>query len=214
MRTFPILFLHDLGCGHFCNGSFFQRGLNPELELCCRGKLNVFYLVAVNAFNTGDFRILFEKIEKFLFDKSKRVGKNGTRTDAFALVHEKRGDAERADRLSRLFVVMFHIVVNKPIDRRINRHIDLCIVQCCNARQDNRRSISLDCSTRIKVIDIFQENLHWNFLIRVVSCHVNADQRNKLDFRMCLHEFQYIIFRRVSRNDIEKFIHRKTPFLS
>ena len=75
----------------------------------------------------------------------------------------------------------------------INGHVHLGVVQRRNAGEHNRGPVCLDSRPGIEVVDVLEENAHGNLLIRVISCHVDADKGNKLDFRMFLQGFYDIL---------------------
>ena len=102
---------------------------------------------------------------------------------------------------------MLIVVVNEPIHRGIDRHIDLCIVQRCNTGQHNGRTVGLHCRTCIKVINILYEYTHRDFLICVIAGQINAHQGHKLDFRVFLHILQHVFLSRIGGNYIQQFIH-------
>ena len=85
-------------------------------------------------------------------------------------------DAQRTNRFIRLLIAELHIIINEPLDRRIDRHIYLCIVQRSDTSQHNGRTIRLNSRTGIEIIDIFQEDTHRNLFIRIITGHIYTDQ--------------------------------------
>ena len=203
VRALPVLLLQDLRSGHLFDGSIFKRRLDPELELRSGGELDVRDIRAVDALDAGDLRMCLEERQQLFLDVSERVSEDGTRVDALALVDQEGRDAQRANRLARLLVVVLHVVVDEPVDGRIDRHIDFCVVQGGNTRQHDGGTIRLDSRASIELIDILEEDAHRDLLIRIVASHVDADQRNELDLGMCFERVQDFFFFGVCRNHIK-----------
>ena len=188
MRALPVLFLHHLGSGHFFDICFFKRRLDPELELRCGGKGNISNIGTLHS-KTADIRVLLEKSQKTLFDIRERVCQHGTRVNAFALMDEEGWDAQGTDGLFCFFVVMLEVIVDEPIYRRIHWHIDFRIVQRSDSRQYDGGPIRLYCCAGIELIHILEEDTHRYLLVRIIAGHIDADERDELDFRMCLECF-------------------------
>ena len=174
MRTFPILLLHDLGSGHFFNRSFFERRLYPEFQFRSRSELNVYHIIAINAFETGNLGVFLERSEQFFFHIVQRVCQHCTRVNALALMYEEGGNTQSSHGLARFFIVKLHVVVHKPVNRRVNRHINLRVIQGGNTGQHHGRTIRLDCRTGIEIINILEENSYGYFFIRIVAGHIHT----------------------------------------
>ena len=78
-----------------------------------------------------------EKVKQFPPNKSQRVRQNCAGVYAFALVNQKTGNSQRANRFIRFVVEVFKIVIDKPINVGIDWHIDLGVIECGDTRQDD-----------------------------------------------------------------------------
>ena len=79
-----------------------------------------------------------EEVQKFLLDVGEGISQHGTGVDSLALVNEEARDPQCSDRSVGLFVVVLEVIINKPVDAGINRHIDFGVVEGGNAGQDDR----------------------------------------------------------------------------
>lgn len=203
VRALPVLLLQDLRSGHLFDGSILKRRLDPELELRSGGELDVRHIRAVDTLDAGDLRVLLEEGHQLFLDIGERVSEDSARIDALAFVDQEGRDAQRADWLARLLVVVLHVVVDEPVDGRIDRHIDFRVVQGGDARQYDGGTIRLDSRASIELIDILEEDAHRDLLIRIVAGHIDADQRYELDLGMCFERVQDFFFFGVCRNHIK-----------
>lgn len=175
VRALPVLLLQNLRSRHLFDGSILKRRLDPELELRSGGELDVRHIRAVDTLDAGDLRVLLEEGHQLFLDIGERVSEDSARIDALAFVDQEGRDAQRADWLARLLVVVLHVVVDEPVDGRIDRHIDFRVVQGGDARQYDGRTIRLDSRASIELIDILEEDAHRDLLIRIVAGHIDAD---------------------------------------
>ena len=201
--AFPILFLHDLGSGHFFNGCFFQRSLYPEFQFRSGGKLDIDHIVAVNAFEAGNFRILLEGSQQFFLHIVQGVSQYSTGVNTLAFMHQEGRNAQGAYGFARFFIVEFHVVVYEPVHGRIDGHIHFCVVQGGNPRQHNGRTVCLYSGTSVEIVHILQEDTNRNLFVRIVTGHIHAYERYELDFRMSFQLLDDILFLRVCRNNIQ-----------
>ena len=153
-----------------------------------------------------------EDIEQALLHVAQRIRQDGARIHAFALVHQEGRNTQRADRLAKLLVEVIEVVIDKPVDRRIHRHIDLGVVQRGDTRQDDGRTIRLYGRTSIEIIDILEEDAYGDFLVRIIAGHIYADQGDILDLGMLFQHLQDVLFLGIRRDDIQQFVHCKTTF--
>lgn len=203
VRALPVLLLQNLRSRHLFDGSILKRCLDPELELRSGGELDVRHIRAVDALDAGNLRVLLEEGHQLFLDIGERVSEDSARIDALAFVDQEGRNAQRADWLARLLVVVLHVVVDEPVDGRIDRHIDFRVVQGGDARQYDGRTIRLDSRASIELIDILEEDAHRDLLIRIVAGHIDADQRYELDLGMCFERVQDFFFFGVCRNHIK-----------
>ena len=91
-------------------------------------------------------------------------------------MNEEAGYAESADRAVGLFIVVLKVIVNKPVDGRINGHINFCIVEGGYTRQDNGGAVRLDCGAGVEVINILEEDTDGDFFICIIARHINPDE--------------------------------------
>ena len=89
---------------------------------------------------------------------------------------EEGRDAQSADRLFRIFVVMLEVIVDEPIYRRIHWHVDFRIVQRSDSRQYDGGPIRLYCCASIELIHVLEEDSHGNLFICIVSSDVYSNQ--------------------------------------
>ena len=152
-------------------------------------------------------RVFLEKRQKLFLDEVQRVRQYCAGIDAPSLVNQEGRDSKRADGALRLVVVMLVIVIDEPVHRRVDRHIDFRVVQRGDARQDYRRAVRLHCGAGVEVVHILQEDSHRNFLVRIVSGEIDADQRDEFDFRMGFQHFEDFFFGRVCGDYIQQIVH-------
>ena len=212
VRTLPILLLHDLRSRKFLHIRLFERRLDPELQLGSRSELEIDNLRAVDMLKARNVRMLLEHLQEFLFQVDQGILQDGTRIDALAVMDEKGRDAQRADGLARFLIEMLKIVINEPVRFRIDRHVDLRVVQDGNARQHDRRTVRLHRRTIVEIIHILEEDAHRYLFIGIIACEIDADERNKLYLRMRLQETNDFFLRGICWNHIQQVFHFNHPF--
>ena len=74
-----------------------------------------------------------EDIQQFLFDIGKRIRQHRAGIHTLPLMDQERRDPQGTNRTIRFLVVMLEIIVHKPVDVGIDRHIHLRIVQRRNS---------------------------------------------------------------------------------
>ena len=126
-------------------------------------------------------------------------------------MNDKGRNAQRPDGQPRLLVRALGIVVHKPVDRRIDRKINLRIVDCCDLWQDHGGTVCLYGGSVIKFFDILNKNPHRDLLIRIVARHINAHERNEAHLRMFLELPNDLLTRCIGGDFIEKFVHLCVP---
>ena len=211
VRSLPVLLLHDLRRAHLFDGRFLKRSLYPKFQFGRRSENNVGNVFSVYV-QAADVRIFMEQIHQFFFDVNKRIRQNGARIDALAFVNQKAGNPQRADRTICNVVVMLEIVIDEPVDGGIHRHIDFCIVQSRDARQNDRAAVSLNRTAGKKFVDVFHEKTDRNFFVGIISRQVDADKRNKFNFRMFAELSDNFFLRCMRFNRVKQFGHDNLPF--
>ena len=199
----PVLLLHNLGSGHFLNVGILQRSLYPELQLSSGSEADILHISTIDMLQAGDSTGGVENVQQLLLYIIQSILQNCTRIYTLALVNEESRNTESTDRLLGFLIVVLEVVIYKPVYRWVNRHINLCIVQGCNACQHYGGAVSLYCGTGVEIIHILQKDAYRNLLISVVAGVVNTNQGNEFDFRMSLQHLNNSFFLRVRRNDIE-----------
>ena len=107
---------------------------------------------------------------------------------------------------------MLKIVINEPVRFRIDWHVDLRVVQDGNARQHDRRTVRLHRRTIVEIIHILEEDAHRYLFIGIIACEIDADERDELDFGMCLQETNDFFLRGICWNHIQQVFHFNHPF--
>ena len=202
----PILLLHDLRRAHFFDCGLVERRLHPKLELRRRRKNYVDDLPPVDV-EPRNGRMRMKQLEQFFFDVSESISQHRAAVDALAVVDQKAGDAERADGAIGLLVVVLEIIVDEPIDARIDGHVDLGVVDRRDAGQHHARAVGLHGGARIKIFHVLQKHSDGNFLVGIVARHVDPDQRHEFNLGMFAEHFFDVVGRRVRLDGVEQVSH-------
>ena len=123
-----------------------------------------------------------------------------------SVMNQERRNSQGTNRQAGFLIFRLEIVVNIPVDARVHIHVHFCIVQRGDPGQYHGRSVCLHCMTRIKIVDIFEENADRDLFIGVVTGQIDSHHRYKLDFRMSLQNMDDLFFVAfVGLNNIEQF---------
>ena len=102
---------------------------------------------------------------------------------------------------------MLVVVIDEPVDRRVDGHIDLRIVQRGDPRQHHRGAVGLHRRPGVELVHILQENPHRDLFVRIVAGEVDAHQRDELDLRVGFQHARNLVFRRFCGNHIQQVVH-------
>ena len=97
---------------------------------------------------------------------------------------KEAGNTQSPYGFSRFRVDVVVVVVDEPADRRIGFDVDAGIGQDGDARQDDGRTIGLECRRIEEFIVVIEEDTDRNLFVRIIACQIDAYEGYEFDFRM------------------------------
>lgn len=106
---------------------------------------------------------------------------------------KERRDPQRSDRKAGLGIDMIVIVINIPDDVRVGDKVDLTVIKCGYAGEDNGRTVSLDSFAVEIVSEIVMEICYRDLLIRIITGKIDSYERYELDLRVLVKDLGNVL---------------------
>ena len=182
VRALPILFLQFLRSRQEARRYILARRLDPEFQFRRRREDDFFDVVDIDR-RTGQ-AILFDQRQDLVADVVAGVAEDRPGVDVARGMTKEAGNTQSPYGFSRFRVDIVVVVVDEPADRRVGFDVDAGIGQDGDARQDDGRTIGLECRRIEEFIVVIKEDADRNLFVRIIACQIDAYEGYEFDFRM------------------------------
>jgi len=184
LSPLPIRFLQGLGDGKLFGFHGHTWRAHPKFQLSCGIETDFFHLIGRHLQLLRQTGIAAQEFNYPPLHALLCPSEDGSRIHQSIPMFEKGGYAQSAHRLLDFRIFKFIVIIDNPIHGRIRDQIDFPVIQRGNAGEYHTGTIRLHPASKI-FINVLQEMMDGNFLIRIVSTQIDASQRNKPDLRVC-----------------------------